>query len=62
MNEEISMGRTKWLEYQEQMFCVLQGVILQEIESFERGTGLKVKGIGLVHLFDGRRVSLEVKA
>ena len=61
MSEELNMTRAEWLAHQEAHFRVMGGVILREIESFERGTGLKVNGIGLVHLFDGRRVSLEVK-
>ena len=62
MSEETSMTSAKWLEYQRQMRRTLESVILSEINSYECGTGLKVTRIGLVHLFDGRRVSLEVEA
>ena len=55
------LTREKWIEYNERMSQILRSVIRNEIESFERGTGLKVAALKTVNTLHGREIALEVQ-
>jgi len=60
--EQVKQTREEWIEYTAIMRRTLESVVLREIEAFERGTGMKIDGIRLVHLIDQRKVvRLEVQ-